>query len=270
MSGITALNIAIVGASMLSMLLVVVLVNQRNKRVLLQQQNAQERNEHAQQNELLKAIISTQELERNRIAADLHDSVGAELSMLTLNLSKFAFYLKQKKVDSEPLNKELENLDETIEHIRSICRDLYPVTLQSYGFIRTFEELVTKINSRSSITCKYKINLKETDLFPNLDSKLNLLRLFQEVINNIIKYAKCTHVDIGFMKYESSIKIILKHNGVAFDNKNMREMLTLGRGVGLASINNRINLLKGKITYSKVTNGSEILIELPISNDTTN
>jgi len=227
------------------------------------QQNKLDKIEHKKQQEILKMIIRAQEQERNRIAANLHDSVGAELSMLKLNLSKYAYYLKNTNFDSGPLIKDLENLDQTIENIRSICRDLYPVTLQNYGFIKTFEELVSKINDTQMIVCKYKINLKEEDLFNEIEHKLNLLRLFQEVINNLIKYANCTALDIGFMKYEAAIKIILKHNGIAFDNQDVDNMLLQGKGVGLTSINNRINLMNGKIDYAAVNNGAEIIIELP-------
>lgn len=223
--------------------------------------------EHARQYDLLKAIISTQEQERRRIAANLHDSVGAELSMLKLNLSRYAFELKKKNIDNTQLQAELENLDETIDHIRTICKDLYPVTLQSYGFIKTFEDLVAKINARSGLVCRYKFNLKESDLFEDIESKLNLLRLFQEIVNNLLKYAECTLLDIGFMKYENDIKIILRHNGLPFDNATVNEMLAKGKGIGLASISNRIFLMKGSIDYGIVNNGSEIIIALPITND---
>lgn len=260
------LSVVLIAAVLI--VLVIWIVNRErisSKRFL--HKNMLDRVEHARQSDLLKAIIRTQEQERSRIAANLHDSVGAELSMLKLNLSRYAFDLNNKNVDTATLLKELENLDETIEHIRNICKDLYPVTLQSYGFIRTFEELVTKINSRSTLICRYKFNLKESDLFTDLESKLNLLRLFQELVNNLLKYAQCSILDIGFMKYENDIKIILHHNGMPFDNNMVSEMLAKGKGIGLASIYNRIFLMKGKIDYYIVNSGSEIIIALPITND---
>lgn len=229
--------------------------------------NTLDKVEHARQKDLLKAIISTQEQERSRIAANLHDSVGAELSMVKLNLSRFAYELKKKNIAHQALLSELENLDETIDHIRTICRDLYPVTLRSYGFIKTFEELVAKVNSRSLMLCRYKFNLREEDLFQDLEGKLNLLRLLQEVLNNLMKYAECSTLDIGFMKYENDIKIILRHNGLPFDNATVDAMLAKGKGIGLASINNRIFLMKGKIDYCIVNNGSEIIIVLPLTDD---
>lgn len=250
----------------ISLLIVGALLFQRNRRMSQQQQSLIDLLRYSKNNDVYKAIIETQEQERNRIAGDLHDSVGAELSMIKLNLSKFAYSLNKKNIHHKPLSEEMDNLDQAIEHIRSICRDLYPVTLQSYGFIRTFEELVTKINSRSNIVCKYRINLKETDLFPELENKLNLLRLFQEVINNLIKYSQCTTLDIGFMKYDNTIKIILRHDGIGFDNEKVHSLLNRGTGVGLASINNRIHLMTGTINYSQVNKGSEIIIELPSKN----
>lgn len=236
----------------------------RHKRIRVEQEREREKMNHEKQQDILKAIINTQEQERNRIAANLHDSVGAELSMIKLNLSKYKFQISDKNIPTAELDKQLALLDENIEAIRSICRDLYPVSLRSYGFIRTFEELASKINSGTGIVCRYKFNLKEEDLFPELESKLGLLRIFQEVVSNLIKYAQCKVLDIGFMKYDDSIKILLRHDGRPFTNDEVEQMISIGKGVGLASIKNRINMMNGRIDYSPVNKGSEIIIQLPI------
>jgi signal transduction histidine kinase len=245
---------------------ILILFRLRGSRKKLEEQNAKDREENLQQQKLLNAIIRAQEGERSRIATDLHDSVGSELAMLKLNLSKIAFFLAKKEVDIGPLLEELQQLDEAIDHLSDICRDLYPVALKQYGFIKTFEELICKINKRTGLDCRYRFNLKESDLFADDENKLNLLRLFQEILTNLLKYADCTVLDIGFMKYSNGIKIILKHDGRPFDNAEVSQMLAHGKGVGLVSTYNRLLLMRGQINYTRVPSGSEILIELPLIN----
>jgi signal transduction histidine kinase len=267
MLDITSVNILIGASLVVSFSFVVILLLQRSKRIGLQQQHEKERIENTRQQDFLNAIIRAQEQERNRIATDLHDSVGSELAMLKFNLSRFASDLAKKKIDNKYLLEELDHLDQSIDHFTHICRDLYPLTLKNYGFITTFEELVSKLNKRTGLDCRYRFNLKESDLFLDIESKVNLFRLFQEVLNNLTKYGGCTVLDIGFMKYPNAIKIILKHNGVPFDNDEVAQMMKQGKGVGLISIYNRLYLMNGIITYATVSNGSEILIELPLPDE---
>ncbi len=266
----TTVNIFIGTSLLLAALFLAISLQQRRRRLRMQNQREGEQVENLRQQELLNAIIRTQEQERNRIATDLHDSVGSELSMLKLNLSKFAYFLSKKEIENKALLEELVHLDQTIDHLGDICKDLYPVTLKTYGFIKTFEEMISKVNKRTGIDCRYRFNLKESDLFSSLESKLNLLRLFQEILNNLLKYSECTVLDIGFMKYPNAIKIILKHNGLPFGDADAVEMRRLGKGVGLDSIYKRLFLLNGLISYTSVPNGSEVLIELPLPNEEKN
>src|SRR5688572_16450104 len=80
---------------------VIYFVTLHRKKYLIQQNKLQQL-EHEKQQELLKAVIRAQESERNRLATSIHDSIGAELSMLQLNLSKYAFYLKETTFESGP------------------------------------------------------------------------------------------------------------------------------------------------------------------------
>ena len=157
----TTVNIFIGTSLLLAALFLAISLQQRRRRLRMQNQREGEQVENLRQQELLNAIIRTQEQERNRIATDLHDSVGSELSMLKLNLSKFAYFLSKKEIENKALLEELVHLDQTIDHLGDICKDLYPVTLKTYGFIKTFEEMISKVNKRTGIDCRYRFNLKE-------------------------------------------------------------------------------------------------------------
>jgi two-component system NarL family sensor kinase len=257
--------IVLAGTSIMLTLIIVMVffVAKQRKRYLIQQHEL-ESIENERKQEILRAVVRTQEEERSRIATSLHDSIGAELSMLKLNLSKYVYFMKKNSMELEPLKTDIKNLDNTIQNLRSICRDLYPFTLQNYGFIKTFEDLMVRINETQTITCKYKINLKEEELFSDLNAKLNLLRLIQEVTNNLIKYADCTYLDIGFVTIDEILNIVFKHNGTGFSNEDVKKAISENKGVGLFSINNRIDLMEGKIDYFRTRNGSEIVIKLPV------
>lgn len=261
--------LVISGAMVVFMLCMVIIffVTQQRKKYLIQQheiQNAKNEGEQA----LLKAIILTQEEERTRIGLNLHDSVGAELSMVKLNLTRSIHY-RDNSFDIEFFNTEMKNLDNTIENIRDICKDLYPKALQNYGFVAAFKNVVTRMNDSSLVKTRFESSVTEIDLSFGFSEKLDLYRICQELLNNISKHAKCTQLDveINFSNDESDLNIIFRHNGIAFTNDDAETHIHQSNGIGLKSIRNRINLIRGKINYIWRDTKAVIEISVPIDND---
>lgn len=257
------------GAMMMFILCLIVIffVTQQRKKYLIQQheiQNAKNESEQA----LLKAIISTQEEERTRIGLNLHDSVGAELSMVKLNLTRSIHY-RDNGIDMDFFNAEMKNLDNTIENIRDICKDLYPKALQNYGFIAALGNVVARMNDSSLVNASFESVVEEIDLPFGFSEKLDLFRICQEILNNIIKHAKSTQLDveINFLNDESILNIIFRHNGLVFTNDDAENRIHQSNGIGLKSIRNRINLIRGKINYLWRDNKTVIEIAVPIDID---
>lgn len=243
--------------------MVIYLVIRQRKKYLVQENELLRIKNETEQN-VLKAIIKTQEEERNRIATNLHDSVGAELSMLKLNLSKYIYFLKDTDFNTDYFTKDINNLDNTIETIRMVCKDLYPIMLENYGFIKTFHEICDRLNITGDIACKFRSQIAEDGMGPDFIYKLDLFRICQEVLNNIIKYAHCTAMQISITSNGKKMLIAFEHNGNAFTNKDAEQLIVQNKGIGLSSIKNRISLIEGRIDYLGRHNGSDVKIEIPL------
>jgi len=251
---------------MISIAVTVILFVMAHKKRYLRQEHVVRYIKFEREHAILNAVIRTQEEERSRIATSLHDDLGAKLSMLKLNLTKHAYRIKKEEFNLEAFDKDVEILSDTIETLRNNCRNLYPVALENYGFVRIFEQLLEGLNDSDQIVCQYKIDLSEEDLFRDVGSRLSLLRILQEVLNNLIKHAGCTTLEVVLTISDEILKIVFRHNGVGFDNNDVKEFIAQNKGLGLFSINNRLDLMRGKINYIRVADGSEVIIELPVKN----
>lgn len=248
---------------MLSISFVVIYFVSTHRKKYLTQQNKLLRIESEKEQELLKAVIKSQEDEKNRIARNLHDSVGAELSMLKLNLSKHLYFMKDSPDEKEIFEKNISNLDRTIETMSGVCRDLYPLTLSNYGLIRTLVQLTERLNEIKLMHCVFNSEVKEEELNLNDDQRLNYYRVFQEVLNNLIKYSQCKELSITLKFVETTFTITFVHDGIVFTNEDMQKLIDQNKGLGLSSINNRVNIVKGKINYFREASNSYIKIEFP-------
>jgi len=144
------------------------------------------------QKELLKAILEAQESERKRIASDLHDSVGSNLSAIRLYLNQ----LKQEDQSDyfDNVKKETTGMiDLTIENVRSITRNLLPSSLEQFGLIAALEDLCRRINELDNLKVRFQCQ-EDRRLPPS--AEIALYRVVQELINNTLKHAQAEHITV--------------------------------------------------------------------------
>lgn len=213
------------------------------------------------QRDLLKATIHAQETERKRIAQDLHDDVGAMLSAVKLSVNQIARN-HQKPVQFQSIAKDTKSLiDETIDNVRRISKDLMPVTLENFGLIHALEELSNKLNASTAIFTSFEC---EGDLIAlERRDELAIYRVVQELCNNIIKHAGATKIDIKLRLTNQELRLSVIDNGRGFIIDDITKV-NGNTGIGLKSIESRMNMLGGKIAYrGKPAEGTTVTIELP-------
>ncbi len=191
-------------------------------------------------------MLKAQEIERNRLAKDLHDSIGQQLSALKLYLGSF------KNLETNISNLQLitncGNLVNNIsQEIRNICFALLPRTLGDAGLIKALLELAQQINSSTKI----KINITGNVQFKNQEVEIQLYRTLQEFINNSIKHSKCNKIDINFTLKKTQTYICIKDNGIGF---KVEEKENKTNGLGLYSMKNRIDNINGKLKITSILN----------------
>jgi signal transduction histidine kinase len=189
-----------------------------------------------QQEEIIQNTISAQEKERKRIAQDLHDEVGAMLSVVKLNIGRI------EKKSEEPVAKELaaetkNYLDEVITQVRRISRSLLPPSLEKLGLYFAIEELANWVNKAEQLKI---ICWKSGEQF-RFDSKTELavFRIVQELLNTAIKHSGATFIYIS-ARFSPNNKLMIS---ITDNGKGFKLEEKLNTGLGLKNLDSRTQII---------------------------
>ena len=247
----------ILGGSFIFLLIVILLIYNSYR---LKQKNKYQQENNRHQNELFNAIISTQDLERKRIAQDIHDSLGSVLSAAKLKLSSLEESKKLLSADQqEKYQSTLGLLDEASTELRNISHNIMPATLSKLGIVAALQNLIDKISSHAGLQIsftahEFEVRIEET-------AEISIYRIILELINNIVKHAAANKVTIQLIKYPAYINLTVEDNGRGFNyNKAAEEK----KGIGLGNIFSRVEYLKGTIDIdSSPGKGTTVIIDIP-------
>ena len=207
---------------------------------------------------LTKAAIKVQEDERYEIGGELHDNVCQILagSLMTLGMMKDA--LPKQSIDIFDLTRKYIN--QATSEIRNLSHRLAP----AFFDMQTLEEAILELLKSVNVENRYMINLNVDARFNkeplNRDLQLNLYRILQEQLRNIMKHSKATKIEVAVaVKKSDLLQMKITDNGVGFNVKAVKG------GIGLANMNRRVQLFSGTFTiYSAVGKGCRALIEIPL------
>lgn len=215
----------------------------------------QERLEGQFQQKILEATLDSQESERSRVAGDLHDSIGGMLSAIRVGLSAIGRQLP----DPHLMDAQKQMLDDTIESVRKISRELMPATLEKFGLSPAVRELCEKMQA----TTKIQIGIMELGESKKLNTRraLAVYRITQELLNNAFKHSKATYIEVVF-DFKENLYLIVEDNGIGIDPKQMEES---GRkSLGLFNIQSRVQLLQATVSIDREKrDGSKITVSVP-------
>lgn len=234
----------------------------RTRRKITEQENAlknQKITDLQQKNKLLalNSMIEGQEAERLRIAKDLHDSLGGLLSTV-----KNHFSIIQKEIEElEKLDltaKTNDLIDEACIEVRRISHNMIPHALSISGLQGTVEDMGERLSEEGYIT-----TIEISGITKDLDTtkKVSIYRLIQEIISNIRKHAEAKTILIQLLGHKNEIKLMVEDDGQGFDYATA---IAKG-GLGLKSINSRVEFLDGKIDWdARPKMGTTVNITIPI------
>jgi two-component system, NarL family, sensor kinase len=250
------ISVGTVGMLLLAIAIILFMVMYQ-KRMIAEQLKRQQLEADLQQR-MMQAELVSQENERRRLAADLHDSIGGMLSAIRVGISTIS-----KQVADPNIEQTKQMLDDTISSVRRISRDLMPSTLERFGLTQAIQEMCERFSS----TTKLPIHFHEHGILNGLDKtkELMLFRITQELINNSIKHAQASQLDIS-IEAADKLKIIAEDDGVGF---NIDEQLISGKkGLGLFSIQNRASLLGATLEYDRERKkGTRVTLTLPLKDE---
>lgn len=234
----------------------VLLLNQQFNKKLYAQKLEKEKLKARHQFDLLQASIAVQEEERKRIARDLHDELGAALSMTRMHLVQME---QQTAEYGEAFVNRLQNVrsmtEKALASMRRISHALMPPQLESFGLLQTLEATATEINKLDQL----KIEIVAPENFSRLPLaiELGLYRVCMELINNTIRHAQADRIHIDLQQGPEELKLDYRDNGKGLPGELNK------KGIGQRSIETRIHSMGGNFTMKNLeTGGMQALIEL--------
>ena len=204
-----------------------------------------------------KAIIDAQEQERRFIGGELHDNVNQVLasSLMALSMVKNSKSITKKTLEYIELGKA--HIFNAIDEVRKLSHKLAPASFDDTSLKDAFENLLQSFN----VNEQFDIKLEMDNVCNAIsgDIQINLYRILQEQVKNIVKYAAATEIEIVVKKSGSAIVMRICDNGKGFDLKSVK------KGIGLSNIKKRAQSFSGKVIInSAVGKGCEIIVEIPL------
>ncbi|MBK9530560.1 MAG: PAS domain S-box protein [Chitinophagaceae bacterium] len=204
------------------------------------------------------AITDAQEKERRELGMELHDNVNQLLGATLLYLGMAIKSGNVKQDETEILNSCSEYIHEAIRDLRNLSHRLTPYAKEEASLKEVIKMLVEPLQK----TNQFKIDLQVEEIKNNTvdsDMQINLYRIVQEQLNNIVKHAGAEKVKIKLWITQKLIKVSISDNGKGFDPDSLKD------GIGLENIKRRAEMFSGKIKLrSSPGNGCELLVELPL------
>ena len=203
----------------------------------------------------LRRIVAAQELERQRLARELHDETGQALTSILLGLRTIESADTPDGVEAAAA--ELRELVlSTLHDVRRLAVELRPKALDDFGLEPALERLTTTFAEQTGIAVDYHARIPER--LP-ADVETALYRIVQEALTNIVKHAEATRVSVVVTRQQNSVKAVVEDDGVGFDRAMTRE-----DGLGLLGMRERVQLVGGRFTIeSTAGSGTTVAAEVP-------
>ena len=227
--------------------------------LLFKRRVAQINLKHAAELAFSRRLIDSQEQERKRLAAELHDGLGQNLIII----KNRAMLGMRKGDDKERVMKEFDSISESaaqaIEEVREITNNLRPHLLDRLGLTRSINAMLKKVSGVVEIE-------SEIGSIDNLFSEageISVYRIVQESLNNVIKHSNAASVRVVIKQAENTVLIRIEDDGAGFDFEAAKSK----SGFGLVGLKERTELLNGEISIdSKIGEGTKIKVKIPIQN----
>ena len=249
----------IIGSLVLLVALLVLVVMLARGRFRKKQALLQKENEIAVREAYIRASIESQEDERKRFAQDIHDGMGQLISALKLMLQPITSTTSLE--DRVAVVERSEKLLNEMHHeIRRIAFNLMPHTLLQSGLVAALREAAYRINSAG----KVQVHVSSFDIPERLKEvqEVSLYRIIQEWVNNVLKYAVATNIEIQIVGHEQEVSVTIEDNGIGLDPVKLEQ----GSGNGWKNIRSRVNLIKGSLDVDAAAGrrGTTLTIRMPV------
>src|SRR5579884_889802 len=205
----------------------------------------------------LRRVVQAQELERRRLARELHDETGQALTSILLGLKPL-----EEALAEHPARAALAELREQVvtalQDVRRLAVELRPALLDDYGLVPALERLAESFAEQAGIRVDFHSALGDARLPSEVETAL--YRVVQESLTNIVKHAAAGRISISLARRDSGVVAVIEDDGAGFDQRTVRD-----GGVGLLGMRERLALLDGRLEIeSRPGAGTTVVAEVPL------
>ncbi len=207
----------------------------------------------------IQSLVEGADNERKIIASELHDDLAQNLMLANLHVQEFIY---ENKLDGEKhiILETKDLLAKILEDTRKMSHSLMPRTLEDFGIVHAIENMVENVKKGTKIAITTYFNFDDARFDPQFE--INVYRIVQESVNNIVKHSGASEAFIQMLKSDTLLCICIEDDGKGFDMSEINP----GRSIGLKNIENRVIYSNGKIDVeTSPGRGTVILIDFPIS-----
>ncbi len=200
----------------------------------------------------LRRVVAAQELERQRLARELHDETGQALTSILLGLKQ----LDGESPEAVAAVREL--VVATLQDVRRLAVELRPKVLDDFGLLPALERLTQGFAEHTGIS----VDLEASALTerPPVEVETAIYRIVQESLTNVVKHAQAHSVSVVVTRGDGRIKAVIEDDGTGFEPETIRD-----GGIGLLGMRERIELLDGSLTVeSSERSGTTVAVEVPV------
>jgi signal transduction histidine kinase len=204
----------------------------------------------------LRRVVEAQELERRRLARELHDETGQALTSVLLGLKGCD---EAKSLDDvRAVSAHVRELVvQTLQDVRRLAVELRPKALDDFGLVAALERLTAGFAQQTGVAVELESRLADARLPSEVETAL--YRIVQEALTNVVKHAQAEHVSIVLMPKDSSVAAVIEDDGRGFSPDGD------GEGLGLVGMRERVALVEGRLEIESAEGaGTTIVVEVPI------
>ena len=206
--------------------------------------------------ETMQSMLAGQESERQRVAQDLHDSVGGLLAAIKIQLETMLSKKPERAQDHDWI-KIKALLDETVSETRHIARNMQPSALLEFGLVTALRDLTNRVHGEGVPHITFQHFGEFADL--NREIALNCYRIIQELVQNSLKHAQATEIMVQINRTDNQVALLVEDDGTGFDPENNQ------KGMGTDNVARRAHFLKGELSVQSAKGqGTSTLVTVPV------
>jgi signal transduction histidine kinase len=206
--------------------------------------------EKEQQIEFSRRLIESQESERKRIAAELHDGLGQNLLIIKNKLLVALQSLNKQETTTLQVEEASDVVSNTIEEVRSISHNLRPHQLDQLGITKTLRSIVRQVNEATAI--EFSAEIQDIDGMLSPEQEISLFRIVQESFNNIIKHSESTKVTVNVVRNADMIHLTIADNGKGISSS---------QGFGISGMQERAKMFGWELLITS-KEGTELTLRI--------